>query len=477
MEHYKGILVPEKKRNFWKIALWCAAGVAIFAGVGFLAFTAHGKSLVTRGSAIVMESFGDVFGMGDSGGSVREIGFADADGFSLGSSSSAGAETSDVSSKTSKKKTTALKTTSKKSAVPSKPVSLPIIVEANPPPSISATSDSNTAGTILPSSTSATSSSVSKIPIATKPPPVSYMVAIALAGDGRGMVTSSLPGINCGTTCAWGFASGTILKLHATADTVSSFGGWTGACSGNSKDCTLVVRGYMSVGVTFRSSAEAIGDSQESNEGATAANNQQASGTSTEANTGATGGESNGASSSSTADGSSSATSSSSSPIASDPLVPNHLLIVAVQIAGDSSGDDFVKIANPTANDIDVSSWKLHKKSSTGTDYSLKAFPKGTIISAGATLTWADSANGFDATIGADFSSEETLAVDNSVALLDASSSIVDAVAWGDGVNPYVEGDPFPTDPTANQVLTRITQGGAYLDTDDNAQDFQLEGG
>ena len=77
--------------------------------------------------------------------------------------------------------------------------------------------------------------------------------------------------------------------------------------------------------------------------------------------------------------------------------------------------------------------------------------------------------------VGADVSSAETLSANNSVALFDASGTIVDAVAWGTGMNQYVEGAAYPANPTAGQILTRIFQNGMIVDTDNNVTDFVIQ--
>jgi hypothetical protein len=153
----------------------------------------------------------------------------------------------------------------------------------------------------------------------------------------------------------------------------------------------------------------------------------------------------------------------------------SHVLIAAVQIAGASSSNDLLRLYNPTAAAIDMSGWKLHKKSSTGTDYSLKVFPAGSVIGAGQLFVWANSSDGFSETVSANVSSTETLAADNSVALMDAAGTIVDAVAWGTGASQYGEGPPYPTSPGANQLLSRRSSDGVMADTDDNNNDFALQ--
>jgi hypothetical protein len=178
----------------------------------------------------------------------------------------------------------------------------------------------------------------------------------------------------------------------------------------------------------------------------------------------------NGASNSNGADNSTStATATPAAPASS------HIIIAAVQIAGASSNNDLVKFYNPTAAAIDMSGWKLHKKSSTGTDYSLKVFPAGSVIGAGQSFVWANSDDGFSETVSANVSSTETLAADNSVALMDAAGNIVDAVAWGTGANQYGEGPPYPTSPGANQLLSRHSSDGVMADTENNSNDFVLQ--
>lgn len=152
------------------------------------------------------------------------------------------------------------------------------------------------------------------------------------------------------------------------------------------------------------------------------------------------------------------------------------MLIAAVQIAGAAADNDLVKLYNPTGAAIDMSGWKLHKKSSTGADYSLKIFPSGSVIAAGGTFEWANSTDGFSDSVGANVASTETLAADNSVALMDAAGNVVDAVAWGTGTSQYGEGPPYPTSPGANQLLSRRSSGnGSMADTGDNSNDFTIQ--
>lgn len=152
-----------------------------------------------------------------------------------------------------------------------------------------------------------------------------------------------------------------------------------------------------------------------------------------------------------------------------------HLVIAEIQIAGASSSDeDFVKLFDQTADEVDVSGWKLRKRSKSGADYSLRVFPVGSTVAPGGDFVWANGSGGFGDAIGANVTSTATLAADNSVALFDANGALIDAVAWGEGTNQYVEDAAYPANLDAGQVLKRAFADGALVDTDNNANDFAL---
>ena len=77
------------------------------------------------------------------------------------------------------------------------------------------------------------------------------VLAVTLSGTGTGTVKSSPAGINCGSTCSYGFANGTVVTLTATASTGSRFMGWSGACTGASSTCIVTMSAAQSVTATF----------------------------------------------------------------------------------------------------------------------------------------------------------------------------------------------------------------------------------
>lgn len=83
------------------------------------------------------------------------------------------------------------------------------------------------------------------------PTPTSYALSVTRAGTGSGTVTSSPAGIDCGSTCSAEYASGTSVTLTAAAASGSTFGGWSGACSGTGASCTVSMSQAQSVTATF----------------------------------------------------------------------------------------------------------------------------------------------------------------------------------------------------------------------------------
>ncbi len=172
--------------------------------------------------------------------------------------------------------------------------------------------------------------------------------------------------------------------------------------------------------------------------------------------------------------------------------IANHVVISEVQIAtSGATTSDFVEFYNPTSSNINLDGFHLEKRTSTGiSSVSLKAFSSSNIIPGHGFYLWASSDGEYATQIGADVSTGENIADNNSIALLDSSDVIVDAVAWGSGhVAPLVESSAFSTNPPDNNSLERkalstsdatsMTSGsdvskGNGFDLDNNSTDFIL---
>ncbi len=156
----------------------------------------------------------------------------------------------------------------------------------------------------------------------------------------------------------------------------------------------------------------------------------------------------------------------------------DHLVISQIQITGGAGNaeNDFIEIFNPTSSTIDMSGWKLRKRTQSGTESSIKVFSNGGSISSLGIFRWANSKDGFSEAIGAQASSTQTISNDSSIGLFDVIGNLIDAVAWGSGhTNPFVEGEVFGTNPGDKQILRRNYLDGVIVDTNDNKKDFSLE--
>jgi parallel beta-helix repeat protein/predicted outer membrane repeat protein len=78
----------------------------------------------------------------------------------------------------------------------------------------------------------------------------SHLLMVNKAGTGVGTVTSTPGNIACGAVCTDTFAHGAVVTLTAAPGTLSSFGGWSGACT-DASICTLTVDSDKSVTATF----------------------------------------------------------------------------------------------------------------------------------------------------------------------------------------------------------------------------------
>lgn len=79
--------------------------------------------------------------------------------------------------------------------------------------------------------------------------------SVTVSRVGSGTVTSKDGRINCGSSCSALYPSGTTTTLIASNGGGVKFTGWTGACSGTSNNCTVLVDAHLNVGATFSSTA------------------------------------------------------------------------------------------------------------------------------------------------------------------------------------------------------------------------------
>ena len=80
--------------------------------------------------------------------------------------------------------------------------------------------------------------------------PGGLALTVTKGGSGSGTVTSAPAVVDCGATCTATFESGTTVALSASVAAGSTFGGWSGACTGTG-DCTVTMDAAKGVTATF----------------------------------------------------------------------------------------------------------------------------------------------------------------------------------------------------------------------------------
>ena len=77
-----------------------------------------------------------------------------------------------------------------------------------------------------------------------------FPLAVTRTGDGVGRVASDLPGVDCGGTCRAQYDNARVVRLTATPQPGSFFGGWSGHCTGTG-DCTVTMTAARNVSASF----------------------------------------------------------------------------------------------------------------------------------------------------------------------------------------------------------------------------------
>jgi len=156
------------------------------------------------------------------------------------------------------------------------------------------------------------------------------------------------------------------------------------------------------------------------------------------------------------------------------------ILINEIQITGGAgkTDNDFIELYNPNNFAVNLNGYRLVKRTKIGTsDASIKSWTADAIIPAYGYYLWANS-NYTNISTVPDITTTATISSDNSVAIRFGSENtgaVIDSVAWGQAQNIFIEGSVFPTNPGANQSIQRKFQNNTFVDTDNNAQDFEIQ--
>lgn len=83
-------------------------------------------------------------------------------------------------------------------------------------------------------------------------------ISVAKLGNGSGLVTSSVAGLNCGAACNASFPVGTQLTLLANPAAGTRFVAWVGCDANNGAQCNVLMSGARHVSAVFENRAEPL---------------------------------------------------------------------------------------------------------------------------------------------------------------------------------------------------------------------------
>jgi len=155
------------------------------------------------------------------------------------------------------------------------------------------------------------------------------------------------------------------------------------------------------------------------------------------------------------------------------------IIISEIQLTGGTgkTQNDFIELYNPNDAPVDISGWKLRKRTKSGNESSIRSLPDGSVIPTHGFFLWANSNDDYATSISADVESTTSIADNTSIALVDTNGTVIDAIAWGsDLMNPFGEGAPITAELEANQSYTRnLASCPGACDTDNNNADFTVQ--
>ncbi len=155
------------------------------------------------------------------------------------------------------------------------------------------------------------------------------------------------------------------------------------------------------------------------------------------------------------------------------PFLSEALMITEVQIEGERVDNDYIILHNPSSEDINISRYAIRKRSSTGSESSIRVIPDNTFIDAKDYFVWASSKNNdFPEKVDADIYSTQYLSKNNSIAVINREGELITTLSWGDAQNSW--DTPFGENPEKEQIIMREKINDEYKNTGDNSLDFYL---
>jgi len=156
---------------------------------------------------------------------------------------------------------------------------------------------------------------------------------------------------------------------------------------------------------------------------------------------------------------------------------PTSTLVVSeVQTGGASASDEFVEVANQGAAPVDLLGLEVVYATSSGSTVTRKAtWTTSVVLDPGKRILLANASGAFAAIADGTYSSGFA-ATGGAIALRVVGGSVIDAVAWGDATNGFVEGEAAAA-PPAGSSLERSPGAalGNGTDTNQNGLDWFVQ--
>jgi endonuclease YncB( thermonuclease family) len=166
-----------------------------------------------------------------------------------------------------------------------------------------------------------------------------------------------------------------------------------------------------------------------------------------------------------------------------------YVVISQIKISGESAKDEFVELYNLSDQDIDITDYRLSKKTASGNEYNLlTSFPEVIMSPKSYYLIGHPEEYVGSVALDSGYSTAQSIAADNSVILYsDAGDTTIDLVGFGEASD--FETEVFSGNPDANQSLIRKASASSTLDSilsgveknsgngqdsDNNREDFLL---
>lgn len=151
-----------------------------------------------------------------------------------------------------------------------------------------------------------------------------------------------------------------------------------------------------------------------------------------------------------------------------------------------ASTDEFVEIYNPATEDVNLSNWKLARKTTSGTESDLVSTISGTIKSHSYFLFTPQTGYTGSASADQTYTTNNSITNDNTILLYgNDGATVIDKVGFGEALDNETEAETNPSSGTsrerkANSLSTPATMAiggldefmGNGQDTDNNANDF-----